>query len=38
MGMLSDLINYKFSIDKIKEVDEMSYENPKYTPIRKRGH
>ena len=38
MGMLSDLINYKFSLAKIKEVDEMSYENPKYTPIRKRGH
>lgn len=26
IGMLSDLINYEFSLDQIKEVDELSYE------------
>ena len=31
MWMLSDLINYEFSIKEIKEVDELSYQpNPKY--------
>jgi hypothetical protein len=25
IGMLSDLINYEFSLDEIKEVDELSY-------------
>ena len=25
VGMLSDLVNYKFSYDEIKEIDEMSY-------------
>lgn len=25
MGMLSDLINYEFSLDELKEVDELSY-------------
>jgi hypothetical protein len=24
--MLSDLINYEFSLDQLKEVDELSYE------------
>ena len=27
MWMLSDLINYEFSLDEIKEVDELSYQN-----------
>lgn len=27
IGMLSDLINYKFSEEEIKEVDELSYDN-----------
>ena len=35
IGMLSDLINYKFSLDEIKEYDAESYDNPKYHP-RKR--
>lgn len=30
MWMLSDLMNYEFTIDEIKEVDELSYNNPKY--------
>ena len=31
MWMLSDLINYEFSLKEIKEVDELSYQpNPKY--------
>lgn len=30
MGMLSDLINYEFSLAELKEVDELSYNNPKY--------
>jgi hypothetical protein len=25
IGMLSDLINYEFSYEQIKEVDELSY-------------
>jgi hypothetical protein len=32
--MLSDLINYEFSLKEIKEVDELSYNNPKYPSIR----
>ena len=36
IGMLSDLINYKFSEEQIKEVDELSYNNPKYPYIRKK--
>ena len=32
--MLSDLINYEFSTAQIKEVDELSYNNPKYSHIR----
>lgn len=34
--MLSDLINYEFSEEKIKEVDELSYNNLKYPVIRKK--
>jgi hypothetical protein len=26
VGCLSDLMNYKFSYDEIKEIDELSYE------------
>ena len=37
MGMYSDLTNYEFSIDEIKEVDETSYNNPDYTHIRRRN-
>lgn len=37
IGMLSDLINYKFSLNEIKEYDDESYNNPKYHP-RTRGH
>lgn len=36
MWMLSDLINYEFSEAELKEVDELSYDNPKYPVIRKR--
>lgn len=35
--MASDLTNYKFSYDEIKEIDELSYDNPKYPHVRKRG-
>ena len=38
IGMLSDLINYEFSEEQIKEVDELSYNNPKYPSIRNRWH
>jgi hypothetical protein len=34
--MLSDLINYEFTPEQIKEVDELSYNNPKYPYIRKK--
>jgi hypothetical protein len=37
MGMLSDLIDYEFSEDQIKEVDELSYTTTKYPSIRQRG-
>lgn len=37
MWMLSDLIDYKFSEAELKEVDELSYDNPKYFPMRTRG-
>ena len=30
MWMLSDLMNYEFTLDEIKEVDDLSYDNPKY--------
>lgn len=36
LGMYSDLTNYKFSLDEIKEADELSYE-PIYSHIRERG-
>ena len=35
--MASDLTNYQFSYDEIKEIDDRSYDNPKYPVIRKRG-
>lgn len=35
VGMLSDLMNYEFSLDEIKEIDNLSYDNPKYH-IRKK--
>lgn len=38
IGMLSDLINYEFTEEQIKEVDELSYNNPKYPYIRKKWH
>jgi hypothetical protein len=34
--MASDLTNYKFSYDEIKEIDDLSYDNPKYPHVRKR--
>lgn len=34
--MASDLTNYPFSYDEIKEIDDTSYDNPKRTHIRKR--
>lgn len=36
VGMVSDLMNYEFSLDEIKEIDNLSYNNPKYHP-RKKG-
>lgn len=38
MGMLSDLIDVEWTLDQIKEVDNLSYNNPKYPPIRIPGH
>lgn len=35
MWMLSDLINVEWSLDQIKEVDDLSYNNPDYLPMRK---
>ena len=37
VGMASDLTNYQFSYDEIKEIDDSSYDNPDYIHIRKRG-
>lgn len=37
VGMASDLTNYQFSYDEIKEIDDSSYNNPDYLHIRKRG-
>lgn len=34
--MLSDLMNYEFTLKEIQEVDNLSYDNPKYH-IRKKG-
>lgn len=36
VGMASDLTNYPFSYDEIKDIDDSSYDNPKYPHIRKR--
>ena len=36
MWMLSDLINYEFSLAQLKEVDELSYTTTKYPTPRKR--
>ena len=35
VGMLSDLMNYQFTLDEIKEIDNLSYNNPKYHPREK---
>lgn len=35
--MASDQTNYQFSYDEIKEIDDSSYDNPKYPHVRKRG-
>lgn len=37
VGMASDLTNYQFSYDEIKEIDDSSYDNPDYLHIRKKG-
>lgn len=37
VGMASDLTNYTFTYDQIKEIDDSSYDNPKYPAIRKKG-
>lgn len=34
--MASDLTNYQFSYDEIKEIDDLSYDNEKYPHVRKR--
>jgi hypothetical protein len=34
--MASDLTNYPFSYDEIKEIDDTSYDNPDYAHIRRR--
>lgn len=34
--MASDQTNYQFTYDQIKEIDDSSYDNPKYPHIRKR--
>jgi hypothetical protein len=34
VGMASDLTNYQFSYDEIKEIDDTSYNNPDYVHIR----
>jgi hypothetical protein len=35
--MASDLTNYQFSYDEIKEIDDTSYNNSDYPFIRQRG-
>lgn len=37
VGMASDLTNYQFTYEQIKEIDDSSYDNPKYPAIRKKG-
>ena len=34
--MASDLTNYQFSYDEIKDIDDSSYDNPDYTYVRKK--
>jgi hypothetical protein len=34
--MASDLTNYEFSYDEIKEIDDTSYDNSDYVHIRRR--
>jgi hypothetical protein len=36
--MLSDLIDVEWTYDQLKEVDDLSYNNPKYLPMRIPGH
>lgn len=36
VGMYSDLTNYQFSYDEIKEIDDSSYDNPEFVHIRRR--
>ena len=38
VGMASDLTNYEFSYDEIKEIDDTSYNNPNYEHIRLPWH
>lgn len=38
VGMASDLTNYEFSYDEIKDVDDTSYNNPDYAHIRLPWH
>ena len=33
--MVSDLMNYEFSLSEIKEIDNLSYDNPNYHPRKK---
>lgn len=35
--MASDLTNYQFSYEEIKEIDDTSYDNPEFVHIRHRG-
>jgi hypothetical protein len=35
--MLSDLINVEWTLDQLKEVDNLSYDNPKYPHLRTKG-
>jgi hypothetical protein len=34
--MASDLTNYQFPYDEIKDIDDSSYDNPDYTYVRKK--
>ena len=36
VGMASDLTNYQFSYDEIKDIDDTSYDNPEFVHIRHR--
>ena len=35
VGMVSDLMNYEFKLEEIKQIDNLSYNNPKYHPRAK---